>query len=411
VRPRQEPRATDFLEDMFSGTPGKFRIFGAVAVVACLAFGGFGFWIVTSLDNALGNERDHAAQLVRIQAIRTNIVNADAAATNAFLVGGGEPADARQTYVTSIANAAAILAEASNADDDKRLQEVNQVLTRYTGLIESARANNRQNFPIGAAYLRQASKSIRDDALPKLEALVLVERGRVDDSGDTAGTAQDLLVLLLVVVVACLLVTQVYLYRRTRRVLNKPLVLATFMVVASGLFAVAMIGWAHDREDKARKGPYAQTVALATARIDAFDAKSAESLALIARGSGASFLERFDNVTADGRQALVSARDVETKQTFTAFVAAHQKLAKDDADGKHDQAVAQATGSGDANKAFAKFDTASARALDAEAKDLSGDLADARKPLLILALLLLVVGLLSALASRRGIAQRLQEYR
>jgi hypothetical protein len=396
---------------VFAGTPGKLRLFGALAVIACLAFGGFGFWIVTSLDNALGNERDHAAQLVRIQAIRTNIVKADAAATNAFLVGGGEPADARQTYVTSIANAAAILAEASNADDDERLQQVNQVLTRYTGLIESARANNRQNFPIGAAYLRQASRTIRDDALPKLELLVRVERGRVDESGDTAGTAQNLLVLLLVVVVACLLVTQIYLYRKTRRVLNKPLVLATFMVVGSGLFAVAMIGWVRDREDKAREGPYAQTVALATARIDAFDAKSAESLFLIARGSGQAYEDRAQAVLRDGQNELQTAQDQETVSTFEKFVAQHNAVIKADKGGQHDAAVKLATGTGTANKAFAGFDVASARALEAEANDLSDDLADARKPLLILALLLLVVGLLSALASRRGIAQRLQEYR
>jgi hypothetical protein len=278
-------------------------------------------------------------------------------------------------------------------------------------LIESARANNRQNFPIGAAYLRQASRTIRDDALPKLELLVKVERGRVDESGDTAGTAQNLLVLLLVVVVACLLVTQIYLYRKTRRVLNKPLVLATFMVVGSGLFAVAMIGWVRDREDKAREGPYAQTVALATARIDAFDAKSAESLFLIARGSGQAYEDRAQTVLKDGQNELQTAEDQETVSAFDEFVTQHNAVIKADKGGQHDAAVKLATGTGTANKAFAGFDVASARALEAEANDLSDDLADARQPLLILALLLLVVGLLSAAASRRGIAQRLQEYR
>ena len=43
--------------------------------------------------------------------------------------------------------------------------------------------------------------------------------------------------------------------------------------------------------------------------------------------------------------------------------------------------------------------------------DLADDLNAARRPLFLLALLLLVVGLVSALVSRRGIAQRLQEYR
>jgi hypothetical protein len=413
IRPRQEPRATDLITEVFSGTPGKLRIFGAVAVIACLSFGGFGFWIVQNLNGALRDERAHAAQLVRVQAIQTNIFKADASATNAFLVGGGEPPATRQTYVSSIADAAEILAEAANADGNRgeALRTVNEVLVNYTGLIESARANNRQNFPIGAAYLRQASKTIRDNALPELDKLVQSERDRVASSSDDVKQAQTQLLALLALVVIALLVTQFYLYQKTRRVLNKPLVLATFMVVASGLFATALIGWARDREDKARQGPYAQTVALATARIAGFDGKSAESLYLISRGSGPEWEERFQQVAADGNEALVQADDGATRDAFESYIAQHQQVQDRESNGRHDEAIKLATGSGAANKAFAAFDSLSADNLQAEADDLGNDLNDARQPLLALALLLLVVGLISALVSRRGIAQRLQEYR
>lgn len=413
IRPRQGPRATDLITEVFAGTPGKLRIFGAVAVVACLAFGGFGFWIVQHLNSSLGEEKAHAAQLVRVQAIHTNIVKADANATNAFLVGGGEPPATRQTYVDSIANASALLAEASNADAGgaEALQAVNEVLTNYTGLIESARANNRQNFPIGAAYLRQASKTIRDNALPDLATLVQQERDRVDSSSNSVANAQDQLLLLLAIVVIALVVTQVYLYRKTRRILNKPLVLATFMVVAAGLFGIALVGWARDREDNARKGPYTQTVALASARIDAFDGKSAESLYLIARGSGQVWEERFQEVAASGAEALAAADDNATRNAFEAYLAQHEQVRIREDSGRHDEAVKLATGSGTANKAFGAFDSLSANNLEQESKDVADDLNDARRPLLVLALLLLVVGLIAALVSRRGIAQRLQEYR
>src|SRR4029079_1596910 len=110
-----------------------------------------------------------------------------------FLVGGLEPADARAGYVEGIKTAAATLAEASTAESGKnpQLQAVNEVLATYTGLVESARANNRQGFPIGAAYLRQASQTLRDDALPRLEALVNDERNRVDGSSNAVGNGQD----------------------------------------------------------------------------------------------------------------------------------------------------------------------------------------------------------------------------
>ena len=51
-----------------------------------------------SADGALERAGANADQLVRIQAIQTNLVQADADATNAFLVGGLEPAGQRADY-------------------------------------------------------------------------------------------------------------------------------------------------------------------------------------------------------------------------------------------------------------------------------------------------------------------------
>jgi hypothetical protein len=408
-----ESRARVLIADAFAGTPGRLRLFTAVAVVACLLFGVGGFLVVNRLDRSLGSARGHAAQLVRIQTIRTNLVKADANATNAFLVGGLEPADARAGYVDGINTAAATLAEAANADarSAQKLQAVNQVLATYTGLVESARANNRQGFPIGAAYLRQASKSIRDDALPPLADLVRDERDSVASSANTVGNAQDGILLLLAVVVISLVIIQIWLFRRTHRVLNPSLVLATIVVVVVGVLALAVMGWSRSRDDQARKGPYAQTVALATVRIDAFDAKSSESLTLIARGSGQPFEDRFKVVAADANSAMVNVADAGTRAAFSAYLDRHAEVRSADDGGKYDRAVALATGKGAANAAFGKFETTSRQDLDHQSGNLSDDLAHARFPLLLLSLLLLVGGVLAAVVGRRGIAQRLQEYR
>ena len=127
--------------------------------------------------------------------------------------------------------------------------------------------------------------------------------------------------------------------------------------------------------------------------------------------SSISLADSFQSSADKGKVALQSIDDASTRDAFNAYLAQHKALRQNDDDGKHDAAVALATGSGAANKAFARFDKVSAQNLEAEASDLANDLNDARQPLLILALLLLFVGLLSALVSRRGIAQRLQEYR
>jgi hypothetical protein len=408
-----ESRARALIADAFAGTPGRLRLLGAVSVTSCLVFGVVGFLVVNHLDHSLGQERAHAAQLVRIQTIRTSLVKADANATNAFLVGGLEPADAHAGYVEGINSAAVTLAAASNADagSAKELEAVNKVLAVYTGLIESARANNRQGFPIGAAYLRQASKSIRDDALPPLETLVSAERKRVDSSASTVGSAQDEALLLLVGVIVCLLLTQIWLFRRTHRMFNPPIALASVLVLVAGIISLAVIGWSRSRDDTARRGAYTQTVALATVRIDGFDAKSSESLTLIARGSGQPFEDRFKSVTAEARTALGAVADRRTKSSFATYLARHAAVRAADNGGKYEAAVAMATGNGAANAAFGEFETTSGRALTTQSTQLSDDLAHARFPLLVLSLLLLVAGVIAAIVARRGIAQRLQEYR
>jgi hypothetical protein len=415
-----ESRARELLADAFAGTPGRMRLLGALAVAACIAFGGLAFLLGTHLDSALGATRAHAAQLVRIQTIRTSLVKADANATNAFLVGGLEPTDVRAGYTDGIHTAAATLAEASSADanDAHTLQVVNEALTTYTGMIEAARANNRQGFPIGAAYLRAASKSIQGDALPPLEQLVNDERSRVDASSNAATDAQRELLALLVLVVAALVVTQVWLFAKTRRVLNPPLVAATALVLFAGLVGLGVVAWSRGRASDARKGPYAETVALATARIDAFDAKSAESLTLIARGSGQAYEDRFKSVSAGATSALTPADigrfgkpEADARDALAVYVNAHRRLRAADDRGDFDGAVKSATGTGEANRAFGAFETTSRRALSLRSAQASDDLAHARSPLLALSWLMLVVGLVAAFAARRGVAQRLREYR
>ena len=114
------------------------------------------------------------AQLVRVQKIQTNLLSADATATNAFLVGGLEPARQRAAYDQAMRATSGLIAEAARAQpaDAEALAALNQQVLSYAASIEQARANNRQGFPVGAQYLRTASTQLRVDALPLLDNLV-----------------------------------------------------------------------------------------------------------------------------------------------------------------------------------------------------------------------------------------------
>ena len=123
-----------------SGTPGRLRILALLAVAVSLIFGVGAFSTFGSANDALGRAGANAAQLVRIQAIHTNLIRADADATNAFLVGGLEPAGQRARYTASMAQASRLIAEAAQAQpaDGQALGALNNAVLTYAGLIEQA---------------------------------------------------------------------------------------------------------------------------------------------------------------------------------------------------------------------------------------------------------------------------------
>ncbi|MCU1487713.1 MAG: hypothetical protein JWN67_4459 [Actinomycetia bacterium] len=414
--PTVAPRRSRW-RDAFAGTPGTLRAFGAVSVAATLLFGIVGFAAVSARSSSLATARSEAAQLVRLQRIHTNLVEADASATNAFLVGGLEPRSLRESYEGGIARASATLAEASahGEADGVALGKVNDALSRYTGLVESARANNRQGFPVGVAYLKQASNLLQVEMLPTLSSLVDRSQRRVSDAYGRSSSATSGLWIGAAIFLAATLSAASWLAARTRRLVNVPLTAAVGVIVLATVVSTFLMGVAQIKADDVRDGAYADSVALAAARIAAFDAKSAESLTLISRGSGEAYDQRFDEQMAVARQqAQLGTHDRTVNGTLDSYVLVHQTIRTADESGDWDQAVAIATGPASdrmtANGAFRAFDTASGRELDTRATAIAGDLDDAQTPLTGLRWVLLALALAAAAAAWRGVAIRLREY-
>jgi hypothetical protein len=412
-------RAIVGLRKVLSGTPGRLRVAGAVSVAACLLFGLAAFGAVRNRSNAIADVRSHAAQLVRIQDIRSNATQADAAATNAFLVGGLEPADERKSYNDGIAGATADIAAASagSTSDAAVLAKTNQVLAKYVGLMESARADNRQGFPIGAAYLRQASNLLRTEALPALAQAVAVEQERITKAYGNAARAENVLVASLVLTVAVLLFVQVWLSFKMRRLLNENLVVATAIVVVGGVIGIGLMTLAEHSATDVRSGSLANTIALATARTDAFDAKSAESLTLINRGSGQPFEVQYQGVINDASAALsgISGRAPASAPiaALRTYETAHRLVRTRDDAGDWDGAVRLATTADPrgTKTTFAAFDSVSRGSLSGQASHGADGLSSARRPLGVTAVLLLIAGIAAAVLAWRGVAARLREYR
>jgi len=403
-----------------AGTPGRLRTVGIVSVVATLLFGLAAGQAFRSADGALGRAAANSDQLVRIQAIQTNVVQADADATNAFLVGGLEPAAQRADYTEAITSASGLIAQAAQHQpaDGAALAALNQSLISYTSQVEQARANNRQALPIGAQYLKGASADLRADALPLLANLGEANNARVTEEFDRAARSALWLVAGGLLALVVLTLSLVWLARLTRRLVNVPLAAAALLVLVTLVVGTVGLLSVKGTVDDTRAGVYADTLSTARARIAGFDAKSNESLTLIARGSGGAFEKAWQAssaaVTTEIAQLEASPASADRDPLpWPDYATVHQEIRALDDGGDWEGAVELATGEGadTGNATFAAFDTVSGEQLSALSEQTSSQLDGTGGWLPFAGVLGLIAGVVAALCAWWGVSMRLEEYR
>ncbi|WBQ06534.1 hypothetical protein [Kribbella sp. CA-293567] len=401
----------------FDGTPGRMRALLIIAAVVSVVFGLTAAQGFNQSDGALSRAEANTAQLVRIQAIHTNLVSANADATNAFLVGGLEPPAQRQHFTDSLNTAAKLIAEAATAQpaDQQALGALNVTLLTYQGLIEQARANNRQGLPLGSQYLKDASATLQQDSLPVLSELVKANQARVDSEFDGIDRGGIWLVAGSLLALAALVASLWWLAQRTHRYLNVPIAAAAVVVLLTLVIGGGSLAGASNSAKETRDISYADTLALSQARIAAYDAKSNESLTLIARGSGTAFEEAWKKSAATVDEQLLRGGSTSpaVERQWKAYKAAHEKIRGLDDKGNWDGAVDLAIGTGrsTSNAAFAAFDKSSADRLANLSDATQSELDAAGGSLGVLGWLGLPIGIVTALLAAWGFSQRLEEYR
>ncbi|MET0999428.1 MAG: hypothetical protein ABWX73_11975 [Marmoricola sp.] len=408
------------LRSSFEGTPGRLKAVGAITVVATLLFGLMAGFSFRAADGALTRAGANTDQLIRVQAIQNSVVQADAGATNAFLVGGLEPPAGRAEYTRAISSASKLIAEAAQEQpaDGPALGALNEALLVYASEIEQARANNRQALPIGAQYLKDASAGLRADALPALTSLVGANGERVDAEFDNARRSVLWLAAFGLLTLAVLGFALVWLARRTRRYVNVPLAAAAAIVLVTLVVGTVGLLGIGSRVDTVQGGAYAATVSTAQARIAGFDAKSNESLGLIARGSGAAFEESWKKSDGVVRAELSElgenpeSADLEPLP-WEDYAEVHEQIRVLDDSGRWDAAVKLATGAvgSTSNATFASFDETSGEQLSTLGEKTTSQLDDAGGWLTFASVLGLLAGVVAALCAWWGVSLRLEEYR
>lgn len=382
-----------------------------------------------SAATAVGAEA--SSVLVDAGDLYVSLANADASASTAYLHAGLEPPALRRRYTDDLQRAGERLAALSDQglgpDARSAIRAIDSVLPVYAGYVESARANSRHEFPLGAAYLRRASDLMRSTILPAATDLYRQAAMRLDRSYRAGSTPSHELSLLLVAMAAvgALVAAQVLVSWRTRRSLNVGLFVATITVVALGLGTF----WIFDSHERAltrsqREGSDPLTV-LSTVRIQALRSLRAENLDLIEHGTDPLHQEEFDQVTnsirsEDGSGLLATATrlaeghgDRVGIDTIAAYyenyIAAHDTVRQLHNAGSYDEAVRAAVDV--EGPAATTLDRALAAEIDAARGRLETYAHDARAGLPVLALVIVLVTAAAGGLVVVGLRPRLQEYR
>ncbi|WP_067546925.1 hypothetical protein [Nocardia crassostreae] len=422
----RERLATTELKTFAQSSPAKLIAVGLILLSMCVAAG-----VVTA---AAVNDRQHALDVLLVQAepdaysaqrLYTALSVADASAGTAFISGGLEPKAVRDRYNQAVGEAAAELVTQSNrtgGDSDTHLRTgIGTGIPVYCGLVETARANNRSGFPVGAAYLSEASNLMQATMLPmaqelqehRSEAITATQRNHVRPPWPA--------IVLPLLAVGALVAAQWFLFRRWHRVLNAGLLLATgtmvvllsWTVIAGVISAVATT---HSRDFGSIPAK-----ALTESRILAQQARTAETLKLVRRDTSSEYDRTFDEATGELKTILAGypadapgAKDVTTATAALGrWLAAHQRMNEALTRGDFIGAGAVATGPG-ANEATAQVDAldrALADGITDSRNMLRTNTSHAARTLDLLAPGALVLSTAAAVFIAAGLWPRLREYR
>ncbi|GHB40325.1 hypothetical protein GCM10010347_07380 [Streptomyces cirratus] len=271
--------------------PGRLRIIGAVLAALVLLFGTSAVWEVsdrvTAAEDVVGHSQPLSADAASLY---RSLADADTASSSGFLAGAQEPREVRERYEKDIANASRLLVNAAantdaGGDSRKEIALLGQQLPRYTGLIEQARATNRQGLPLGGAYLRYANEQMSTVLLPAAQRLYEAETGRLYKDYDDARSWPAVATLTGLLALGALVWAQRRNYRRTNRVFNHGLVAATAAAAVVLLWLTVGQTLARSGLSEARSGGQESLKVLNDARIASLQARAGENLTLIARGA------------------------------------------------------------------------------------------------------------------------------
>lgn len=214
--------------------------------------------------------------------------------------------------------AAARVASGIREDDAESaalITSIQRQLPVYAGIIETARTHSRQGNPVAISYMAEASWLMRQEILRPARQLFERLNQDVVRQRHALSIPQWIPLAGLVLVLGALVVAQGWLYRITRRRLNRGFVGAMVLMTLSIVWVLGtnLVTWqAGTRGFDRAAEPW---TLLTEARIAAQEARTVETMALVRRETTAASATRFDEAADTIGGALGSVDDATSSST------------------------------------------------------------------------------------------------
>ena len=408
-------------------TPGRILSIGVVLSALVIASAFATSTTINDRQAALTTVLNHTEPLAFAAGqLYTTLSVADAAAATAFIA-GAEPRDVRQRYEQAITDASVAVTRASSGLTDEPMVQllgrVNAELSVYTGLVETARTNNRAGNPVGSSYLSEASALMQTRILP--DAQRLYEETSLRVNAETTASTRIPGPVILVVLATLLfgIFANRWLARRTRRRIN-------IGFIAGGLAVLIMLVWVgtaliiSTADSRSAKDTAAESLKTVTnLAITAQQARADETLSLIRRGDEnvrkQSYYQRIDVMQQQlsdylARDDVIDKADLaDAEALLKRWRAADDRINAYIAVGNYQAAtqVALGTGEDDSTPAFNKLDDALGKGIEESRGQLRSDIVNAHRVLSGATVGAAVLSVVAALAVALGLWPRLSEYR
>jgi hypothetical protein len=421
-----------------STAPRKIKALLLLCLAGAVVSLGITFWLYSSVsDVAQSVGKDTVPQIVAAKNIRATLASAHSNAMNAMLTKeklGGKFWNLYRKDLNTLHSQLITASENITYDEEERIPLYN-ILSNLSAYEYTVGGSVSSGAEISVDQFMEANRLMQQKILPASSALNRANLSQLESiySSYTSNISSVMMFMTITGIVFLIILagTQVYLFKKTHRVFNLGLLIATILFSVNLVYTAGALNSVKSDLYAAKHDAFDSLNALWSARAEAYNANAIESLYLLHNGTGivqtadtinfnlsaermsndseGYLQDALSNITFSGEKEAAEAAHKQWSQ----YVEIDKKIRNLEYDSRHNEAIALLVGgaSGQSNFEFVKFDAALGETIKINQANFDANITSAFKTLNIFPYITAVFLALIIAACILGMKARIDEYK